>query len=75
MSFGDREFAPQQWQGLPQTVHSALTPAGEIEQAAKIAEGFRQPREGWRRLVFVAGLGVVALMVAFVLFSAIFAPA
>jgi hypothetical protein len=32
--------------GVPQTRHSALTPEGEIEQAAKIAMGLRRPRTG-----------------------------
>ena len=50
--------------GLPQTTHSALTPAGEVEQATKIAEGLRQPRDGWRRVVFRAGVAVLALAAA-----------
>jgi hypothetical protein len=52
-----------------QTAHSALTPLGEIEQATKIAAGFKQPRHGWRRAVVLIGLvvmafGVVAAIVA-----------
>jgi len=75
MNVGDRDSAPQLWKGLPQTAHSALTPVGEIEQAGKIAEGFKQPRQGWRRIVFLTGVVIVALMAAFMLFFAIFAPA
>jgi hypothetical protein len=69
------DTAPQPWKGLPQTPHSALTPSGEIEQAAKIAEGFRQHRQGWRRVVFVAGVAVMAFMAVFMLFFAVFGPA
>jgi len=49
--------------GLPQTASSALTPLGEIEQATKIAAGFKQPRHGWRRAVFIIGLAVIAVAV------------
>jgi hypothetical protein len=52
------------WQGLPQTAHSALTPAGEIEQAGKIAAGFRHRRDGWRRWIVLIGavlLGIAAV--------------
>ena len=75
MNRSDHDSVPRPWQGLPQTAHSALTPSGEIEQAAKIAHGFRQHREGWRRVVFLAGVAVVALMAAFMLFFALFGPA
>ena len=51
----------QEWAGLPQTASSALTPLGEIEQATKIAAGFKQRRQGWRRTVVVIGLTVIAL--------------
>jgi hypothetical protein len=67
--------APNLRKGLPQTTHSALTPSGEIEQATKIAEGLRQRREGWRRIVFMAGIVVVALMAAFMLAFAFFSAA
>jgi hypothetical protein len=65
----DSGAASQAWAGLPQTAYSALTPSGEIEQATKIAAGFKQPRHGWRRAVVVIGLvvlafGVVAVIVA-----------
>jgi hypothetical protein len=50
-------------QGVPQTRHSALTPAGEIEQAAKIAMGLRRPRTGWQRTVFRAGVLFLLLFV------------
>jgi hypothetical protein len=65
----DGRTASQAWAGLPQTAHSALTPLGEIEQATKIAAGFKQPRHGWRRAVVLIGLvvmafGVVAAIVA-----------
>ena len=65
----DGKAASQTWAGLPQTAHSSLTPLGEIEQATKIASGFKQPRHGWRRAVVVIGLvviavGVVAVIVA-----------
>lgn len=71
----DRRAASQAWAGLPQTAHSALTPSGEIEQATKIAAGFKQPRHGWRRAVVVTGLviiafGVVAAVVAWLLAAA-----
>ncbi|GAA3342165.1 hypothetical protein GCM10020358_36160 [Amorphoplanes nipponensis] len=75
MSPGDRVPPSQPWTGLPQTAHSALTPVGEIEQAAKIAEGLRRPREGWRRVVFRIGvlilmLGATAALVAGILGAA-----
>jgi hypothetical protein len=57
----DGRPASQAWTGLPQTTHSALTPVGEIEQAANIAAGFKQPRHGWRRAVVIIGLGIIAL--------------
>jgi hypothetical protein len=60
----DGRAASRAMAGLPQTAHSALTPLGEIEQATKIAAGFKQPRHGWRRAVVLIGLVVVALGVA-----------
>jgi hypothetical protein len=51
------------FEGLPQTVHSSLTPLGQIEQAGKVAVGFRRSREGWRRVVFRAGICLVALII------------
>ncbi|MEV4638768.1 hypothetical protein AB0J80_15590 [Actinoplanes sp. NPDC049548] len=72
MSLNDHRSAPPLWTGLPQTAYSALTPAGEVEQAAKVAEGFRQRRQGWRRVVFVAGVGVLGLMAVFMLVFALF---
>jgi hypothetical protein len=51
-------------QGVPQTVHSALTPEGEIEQATKIAIGLRGPRTGWRRVVFRSGVVFLLLFAA-----------
>jgi hypothetical protein len=50
--------------GWPGTTHSPFTPAGEIEQAAKIAEGLRSPRQGWRRVVARIGFCVVILAAA-----------
>ena len=52
----------QEWDGLPQTPHSALTPLGQIEQATKFAAGLKQPRQGWRRGVVVAGEVLIVLM-------------
>jgi hypothetical protein len=75
MSRAQQHSAPQLSTGLPQTVHSALTPAGEIEQATKIAEGLRQHRRGWRRVVFVAGLAVLGLAAALTLYFAILGAA
>ena len=75
MRLSDRDSTPQLWKGLPQTAHSALTPSGEIEQATKIAEGFKQPREGWRRGVFLTGVALVGLMAVFMLVFALFGPA
>jgi hypothetical protein len=75
MNRSQQDSAPQLWQGLPQTPHSGLGPVGEIEQATKIAEEFRQHRQGWRRVVFVAGLVVLALMAAFMLVVAVLGPA
>jgi hypothetical protein len=49
--------------GVPQTRHSALTPEGEIEQAAKIAMGLRRPRTGWQRVTFRAGVLFLLLFV------------
>jgi hypothetical protein len=65
MTRSDHVPAPQLWKGLPQTADSALTPMGEIEQAAKVAEGFKQHRDGWRRVVFVAGIAILALSAVF----------
>jgi hypothetical protein len=56
----DGKPASQSWTGLPQTTHSALTPAGEIEQAANIAAGFKQTRHGWRKAVVTIGLAIIA---------------
>jgi hypothetical protein len=67
--------APQLWKGLPQTAHSALTPGGEIEQATKVAEGFKQTREGWRRVVFLVGLAVLACGTAFMVVAGMYAAA
>jgi hypothetical protein len=50
----------QLMRGLPQTLHSPLTPSGEIEQAGKIADGLRASRVGWRRIVVPAGLALIA---------------
>ena len=71
MNDDDLGLAPPPWVGLPQTAHSALTPSGQIEQATKVAEGFRQRRAGWRRVVFVTGVVVVALMAVFMLLFAV----
>jgi hypothetical protein len=62
---GDRRRAERDAElmdGLPQTLHSPLTPLGEIEQAGKIAAGLRHPREGWRRVVVPVGLVFLAIM-------------
>jgi hypothetical protein len=59
-------------QGLPQTRHSALTPEGEIEQAAKFASGLRVPRYGWRKVVVRAGFVLIAASVLITLASAIY---
>ena len=63
------------WKGLPQTAGSALTPVGEIEQATKVAEGLKQPREGWRRAVFLVGIVIVALSVAFLIVAGLYGAA
>lgn len=75
MNGSDRVPAPELWTGLPQTAHSALTPLGEIEQATKVAEGLKQPREGWRRAVFVVGVVILALSAAFMVFAGIYGSA
>jgi hypothetical protein len=75
MNRSDHVPASQLWQGLPQTAHSALTPVGEIEQATKVAEGFRQARDGWRRAVFLVGVVIVALSAAFMVFAGIYGAA
>ncbi|MGX6601430.1 hypothetical protein ACWKSP_04725 [Micromonosporaceae bacterium Da 78-11] len=75
MNRRDREPDPQPWDGFPQTADSALTPVGEIEQARKVAEGFRQTRDGWRRAVFLIGVVVVALSAAFVVFAGFYGAA
>jgi len=75
MSRSDYVPGSQLGKGLPQTAHSALTPLGEIEQATKIAEGFKQPRDGWRRAVFVIGLVVLALGAAFAIVASIYGAA
>lgn len=75
MNRSDRVPEPRLWRGLPQTAHSVLTPLGEIEQATKVAEGFKQPREGWRRVVFLAGVVILALSAAFMAFAGIYGTA
>ncbi|WP_433727313.1 hypothetical protein ACQP2Y_12055 [Actinoplanes sp. CA-051413] len=75
MNRSDRVPAAQLYRGLPQTVHSALTPLGEIEQATKIAEGWRQPRQGWRRAVFVVGTVVLAVSAALMVIAGIYGAA
>jgi hypothetical protein len=61
--------------GLPQTESSMLTPAGQIEQAGKIAGGLRTPRDGWRKIVFRAGViflsAVAVLFLAVVIYAAV----
>jgi hypothetical protein len=57
----DGRTAPQVAAGFPQTMHSALTPQGQIEQATNFAAGLKQPRHGWRRAVAIIGFVVVAL--------------
>jgi hypothetical protein len=59
--------------GLPQTVHSAYTPLGEIEQAGKIADGLRAERQGWRKVVFRIGIGLIAAAVITVVVVVIYA--
>ena len=46
---------------VPQTRHSALTPEGEIEQAALFAHGLRAERHGWRKAVVRTGFIMIAL--------------
>jgi hypothetical protein len=75
MDRDDHLSGSQLWQGLPQTTHSSLTPAGEIEQATKVAEGFKRPRSGWQRTVFRAGVVVLALCAAFMVFAAFYGAA
>jgi len=75
MSRSDRVPAAELWKGLPQTGHSALTPVGEIEQATKVAEGLKQPRRGWRRVVFLVGVVIVALSVAFLVVAGLYGAA
>jgi hypothetical protein len=75
MNRSDRVPAPDLWTGLPQTAHSALTPLGEIEQATKVAEGFKQSREGWRRAVFLAGVVILGLSAAFMVVAGIYGAA
>lgn len=61
--------------GLPQTLHSPLTPQGEIEQFGKIAAGVRAPREGWRKVVVPVGLALlVILFIAVVVVSTLSHP-
>ncbi|MGW4946982.1 hypothetical protein ACWEOZ_35965 [Actinoplanes sp. NPDC004185] len=75
MNGSDRVPAAQLYRGLPQTVHSALTPLGEIEQATKIAEGWRQPRRGWRRAVFLVGAVMLAVSVALMVVAGVYGAA
>jgi hypothetical protein len=75
MEHSARAAAAQLWRGLPQTAHSGLTPAGEIEQATKIAEGLRQPRTGWRRGVFLTGMVILGLAAAFMVVAGLYGAA
>jgi hypothetical protein len=75
MSRSDHGPAPQLWNGLPQTAHSALTPGGEIEQATKVAENFKQSREGWRRVVFLVGVAILALGAVFMVVAGMYSTA
>ncbi|AEV85572.1 hypothetical protein ACWT_4550 [Actinoplanes sp. SE50] len=61
--------------GLPQTLHSGLTPLGEIEQATKIAAGLKVPRHGWRKAVVTIGVGLLALAAAAILVGLLLADA
>ena len=45
---------------VPQTLHSAFTPEGQIEQAALLAAGLRAERHGWRRVVVWTGFILIA---------------
>jgi hypothetical protein len=63
------------WQGLPQTAHSALTPVGEIEQAGKIAAGFRNRRDGWRRWIVLIGAVVLGIAAVATAVAMLFSPA
>ncbi|HCT76499.1 MAG TPA: hypothetical protein DGG94_02930 [Micromonosporaceae bacterium] len=52
--------------GLPQVPDGGWGPAGQIDQAAKVASGLRRQRTGWQKAVFQIGLaflGVLALAV------------
>ena len=75
MEHSARVPTEQLWRGLPQTEHSGLTPVGEIEQAAKIAEGLRQPRDGWRRGVFLTGVVILGLAAAFMVVAGLYGAA
>jgi hypothetical protein len=74
MDSDDRVFPGTAWtlHGLPQTRHSALTPEGEIEQAAKFAHGLRAPRQGWRKVVVRAGFILIGAAVLSTLALAIY---
>lgn len=70
--FGGSARAGALFSAIPQTAHSALTPLGEIEQAGKLADGLRRPRDGWRHVVFRAGLIFLgALVVGLVVVAAL----
>lgn len=59
----DRE-RPELTSGLPSTVHDPSTVEGEIEQVGKMATGWHVRRQGWRRVVVLAGAAVVVVALA-----------
>ncbi len=67
----DRDGA-RPWQGLPQTSNSAITPVGQLEQVSKMVDGLGSRREGWRRVIFRGGVGLIALAVAVLVFLMIY---
>jgi hypothetical protein len=75
MNRSERAPTSEPWKGLPQTGHSGLTPVGEIEQATKVADGLKQRRDGWRRVVFLIGVVIVALSAAFLVVAGIYGAA
>lgn len=53
--------------GLPPMRHNPQSFEGHIEQLGAMTSGVRQKRDGWRRVVAIAGFVLVGLIAATIL--------
>ncbi len=68
------ENEPATWQGLPQTVHDPVGPAGQIEQVGRMVSGREWMRGGWRRVVVVVGLVLLAVLAVTIGYLVVVSP-